>query len=215
MRGPAETDSTRQSLKSPLLIVASCFALGVFLAHPRHQPLADVMQSVSLLLASAGTCSLAGLVLLGSGWPKVSGLLALIGFAVAGSASSFLFEARFPPNHVRYLATSGVDLSDPIRLEGILVSTPIRNAYGVQFDVKATHVEVGDPKTGGITHPTTGKVRVRLETSSDPAAWSEIESLHLQYGDAIRALVRLRRPKNHQNPGSFDFRWWMESFEDL
>jgi len=215
MRGPAETDSTRHPLKSPLLIIASCFALGVLLADPRHQPLADVIPSVGILLASAGTCCLAGLALLRSGWPKVSGLLALIGFAVAGSASSFLFEARFPPNHVRYLATAGVDLSDPIRLEGILVSTPIRTAYGLQFDIQATKVEVGDPKKGGIPHPITGKVRLRLETSSDLEAWSQIGSMQLQYGDSIRALARLRRPKNYQNPGSFDFRWWTESFEDL
>jgi competence protein ComEC len=211
-------DSEREApppFKSPLLVVASSFALGILLVHPEHARAAEIIPEASLLLAAAGACLLTGIGLLRAGWPKISGLLALTGFVIAGSTSSLLFEGRFPPNHVRHLATSGIDLADPIRLEGVLISTPLRTPYGLQFDIQATRVEGDRPEAGGTTHPVTGKVRLRLETSSDPAAWSQIESMRLQYGDSIRALARLRRPKSYRNPGSFNFRGWMESIEDI
>ncbi len=210
----SESEAIRP-VRSPLLYVASSFALGILLVHPEQKPLGEIIGDIGLLLVSAGVCFLTGLVMLRSEWPKVSALLALAGFVVAGSASSFLFEARFPPNHVRHLATSGIDLTDPIRLEGVLVSTPLRTPYGLQFDIETKAVEVARSKTSVTTRPAEGKVRLRLETSNDPAAWSEIESQHLQYGDRIRALARLRHPKNYRNPGSFDFRWWMKSIEDV
>lgn len=211
-------DSEREApppFKSPLLVVASSFALGILLAHPEHVPLAEIIREASLLLATGAACLLTGIISLRAGWPKISGVLAIAGFTIAGSTSSLLFEGRFPPNHVRHLATSGIDLADPIRLEGVLISAPLRTPYGLQFDIQATRVEADNPEAGGRTRPVTGKVRLRLETSGDPAAWSQIESMRLQYGDSIRALARLRQPRSYRNPGSFNFRWWMESIEDI
>ena len=37
----------------------------------------------------------------------------------------------------------------------------------------------------------------------------------IQFGDEIQTLVRLRQPHIYQNPGSFDFRRWMEDIEDI
>ena len=189
--------------------------MGIFLVHSQRQPLSQVIGQISWLLAFAGVCLLSGLLVLRSGWPKISALLALIGFVAAGSASSLLFAARFPPHHVRYLANSGIDLTGPIRLGGVLVSTPLRTPYGLQFDVDARKVEIDRPNLGITTRAVEGKVRLRLNASNDPAAWANIDLLHLQYGDRIRALASLRRPRIYRNPGSFDFRWWMESFEDV
>ena len=39
--------------------------------------------------------------------------------------------------------------------------------------------------------------------------------LEIHFGDEIRSLVWLRRPHIYQNPGSFDFRRWMEDIEDI
>ena len=39
--------------------------------------------------------------------------------------------------------------------------------------------------------------------------------VEIQFGDEIQTLVRLRKPHIYQNPGSFDFRRWMEDIEDL
>ncbi len=202
-------------MKSPLLLLASCFALGIFSAHPEHLPLSELIRDITFLLSSAGVFLVLGLLLLRTNWWLPSFLLALVGFTIAGATTSFLFEVRFPPSHVRYLTSSGIDLADPVRLEGVLISTPMRTAYGLQFDVEAKSIEVESFENPAQLHSSTGKIRLRLETSQDPEVWTVIDSLHLQYGDAIRALVRLRRPRIYQNPGSFDFRHWMESVEDL
>src|SRR6266700_1597973 len=115
-------------MKSPLLLLASFFALGIFFAHPERLPLGDLIRDVTLLLASGGFCLLFGLICLSRKWWLPASLLALAGFAIAGAATAFLFEARFPPNHVRNLKSSEIDLADPIRLEGVLVSAPLRTA---------------------------------------------------------------------------------------
>ena len=62
-----------------------------------------------------------------------------------------------------------------------------------------------------------GRIRLRLEAgdAASGASWATIESLQLKHGDDLRTFVRLRRPRVYQNPGSFDFRRWMESIEDV
>jgi competence protein ComEC len=142
-------------------------------------------------------------------------LFALIGFALAGVIASFMFEARFPPNHVRNLKSAGIDLADPVRMEGVLVSTPIHTRYGIQFDLGARSIEVGRPGNQTESRFWTGTIRVRLEASGESGAWPAINALHLQIGDAIRALVRLQKPQVYQNPGSFDYRHWLQSTEDV
>jgi predicted membrane metal-binding protein len=193
-------------LRSPLAALAACIALGILLG--RLKPAG--VGVIPVLIVTGGICLLAGLFLLRAGWRRAPFLAALAGFVVAGATAAHLFEFRFPPYHVSRLATSGVDLDDPVRLQGRLVSTPQRTSYGLQFDVDVQRVE-----SRGQVHPTTGKVRLRLQTSEDPEASAAADSLHLQYGDAIRTMVRLRRPRIYQNPGSFDFRRWMESIEDV
>ncbi len=213
-------------MKSPLLALASCFALGIVCARCWRLP------SIPFLLASAGVCMLVGLIALGdhprpagagkdrhyessAGRHTASLALVLAGFVFAGAAAARLFEIRFPPNHISHMAVSGIDLSGPIRLEGYLVSSPLRTSYGLQFDVEATSLEAARLENRGQVHPLMGKVRLRLQLSEDPEVSAAAESLHLRYGDSIRALVRLRRPRIYRNPGSFDFRRWMESIEDL
>src|SRR5579859_7527513 len=182
-------------MKSPLLVLASFFALGIFLARPEHLLLSESIRDIALLLACGGISIICGLIFLKAGWWRASFLLALAGFAIAGATTAFLFEFRFPPNHVRYLASSGIDIAAPVRLEGVLVSTPIRTTYGLDFDMEARGIEVGNSESRAQLHPLTGRIRMRLETSEDPTAWSVIESLHLQLGDSIRALVQLSRPR--------------------
>jgi competence protein ComEC len=148
--------------------------------------------------------------MLRGGWQRVSLVLALIGFLAAGASAGCLFDYRFPPNHVSKLAARGFDLHDPIRLQGRLISTPIRTAYGLQFDLEAERAE-GRERFYDLT----GKVRLRLQGSEHPEISALLDSLRLQYGEVIRVLVPLRKPRAYQNPGSFDFRRWMESTEDI
>jgi competence protein ComEC len=202
-------------VKSPLLLLACSFALGIFLAHPERLLLSDLIRDITVLLTAGGFCLLIGLICLGRKWWLPSSVLALAGFAIAGAATAFLFEARFPPNHVRNLKSSGIDLSDPVRVEGVLVSSPLRTADALKFEMDARSIEAGSFETGPHTRPLRGNIQIRLEASRDLAAWPDIEAMRLQYGDRIRAMIQLRRPHIYQNPGGFDFRLWMESVEDL
>jgi len=200
------TGSKTGCMKSPLLLLAASFGLGIFLVGSGH---ANGFV-LSALPAGVGVCLLAGLLMLRAGWERFSLLLALIGFLAAGACAGGLFEYRFPPNHVSKLAAQGVDLQDPIRLQGRVISTPIRTGYGLQFDLETERAEARER-----SYDLSGKVRLRLQASEVPEISALLDSLRLQYGDAIRVLVRLRKPRIYQNPGSFDFRRWMESTEDV
>lgn len=205
---PREADPPRQLelLRSPLLLLATFFGLGIVAV--RSETVSWL--AIALVLAIGGTCLLAGLVALRGGWHKVSSLLALAGFVAAGVGTSFLFQLRFPPNHVSHAATLGVDLTDPVRLEGQLTSEPLRTAYGVQFDVAVRRLE-----SRRRSHVVSGRVRLRLQVPGDLESLSIADSLRLGYGDSIRTLVLLRKPQIYRNPGSYDFRRWMESVQDV
>ena len=200
------SESEAGRIRCPLLLVAASFGLGIFLVGSGHAN----WFVLGALPACVGLCLLAGLFLLRAGSERACLLLALIGFLTAGAFAGCLFEYRFPPNHVSKLAAQGVDLQDPIRLEGQVISTPIRTAYGLQFDLETQRAESRER-----SYDLAGKVRLRLQASENPEISALLDSLRLQYGEVIRVLVRLRKPRTYQNPGSFDFRRWMESTEDI
>ena len=141
-------------MKAPLLALAACFALGIALARPdplvSHATIADPVRAVPMLLGCAATCLLAGLVILRARRQLAATVLAFAGFVFAGAAGMRLFEFRFPPGHVShlgsYLGAGGFDLSQPVRLDGRLISDPQRTPYGSQFDVEATRLETEGPR---------------------------------------------------------------------
>ncbi len=186
--------------------MTASFALGILLVGSVH---ASSLAAAGLPICS-GACLLAGLLVLRAGWERVSLLLALLGFLGAGASAGCLFAYRFPPNHVSELAARGFDLQEPIRLKGHIVSTPLRTDYGLQFDLETERAQ-----SRAVSHNVTGKVRLRLEGSERAESWAFLDGLNLQYGEAVRVTVRLRKPRIYQNPGSFDFRRWMESTEDI
>jgi len=187
--------------------VAASFALGIAgarvgLATP---------QAVPYLLVSAAVLLLAALVALRRGWYGVAMLAGLTGYVSTGAAAAILFEFRFPPQHVSRLATWGVDLEDAVRLEGYLVSNVQQTSYGLQMDLEVARLE-----SGNRSYRTSGKVRLRVLMPEDTGAWPHASSLlQIEHGDSIRVLARLRKPRVYGNPGSFDFRRWMESIEDI
>jgi len=223
-------------VKNPLLWLASCFALGIVVVRPGQsgQFLAvHSARSIPFTLLAGSLCLLAGLIALRQCWQRTAAGLALTGFVFAGATAAMLFEFRFPPDHASRLADS--DLSAPISIEGRLATTPIRTAYGLQFDLELAAVQSGGRNNRGSDRDApsvgtasgrraSGKIRLRLEASGDAAhsadsadstSWAAIDALRLERGDVIRAVARLRRPRVYKNPGSFDFRRWMESIEDV
>ncbi len=201
----AQAPEENRALKArnPLLITAASFALGIYLASLGR---ADLFL-IEVLPFAVGFCLLTGLLVLRAGWKRVSLVLLLTGFLAAGASAARLFAHRFPLNHIsRY----EFDPEEPVRLEGQVVSTPVITNYGLQFDFEAVRADWGKQ-----SHDLTGEVRVHIPASAEPELAEAMDSLHLQYGDNIRALMRLRRPQVYRNPGSFNFREWMQSSEDI
>ncbi|MGD1101161.1 MAG: ComEC/Rec2 family competence protein [Terriglobia bacterium] len=205
MPDPLPNNKPRAAFKGPLAALAASFALGIVWAHSF-----PATAGFYGFLASAAACILVGLILLRAGWGRTAVWFALASLMLTGVGAARRWDQRFPPNHVRYLESVGVNLDDPVRLEGRVISTPYRTGYGLQFDVEARQIE-------SLTHhyPVTGKVRLRVQGSEDRDASDGSGPLEIQFGDVIQTLVRLRQPHIYQNPGSFDFRRWMEDIEDL
>lgn len=191
-------------MKCPLLLLASCFALGILAAHRWTG-----MQNTGFLLAAAGVCLLVGLLLLRVNSLGTSCAFGAAGFVLVGALAFGIFQNRFPPRDIHNLSKWGVDLKS-VELEGVVASVPIRTAYGFGFDLDCQGIQ-----SGGRRRAVQGKVQIRLFVPADSRSWNAADALDLHYGDAIRAPVRLRKPTAYQNPGSFDFRWWMEAIRDV
>jgi competence protein ComEC len=198
--------SASPAFKSPLLAVAVCLALGIVFAKLDHL----TMVAASHLLAGAGVCLVAGLAVLRPNWRRASALLAVVGFIFSGAAAAPLFELRFAPNHIRHLAEWGIDANSTLQVEGVVVTTPRLTPYGDEFDLESRRL-----LRGSGARLVTGKIRLRLADANDPDSTEATSNLNLEYGDFIRAPVRLRRPHVYRNPGEFDYARYMESIEDL
>jgi competence protein ComEC len=210
MSRQAYEERTRGFLTAPFLALSACFALGIAGAGARHVSLAETISIVPLLLAAAGACMLAGLIFLHRRRETFAGVLALGGFILAGAAAARLFEFRYPPQHVSHLEDLGLDLRDPVRISGRLVSSPLETRSGQQFDLELTGIE-----DRGQLHPLSGKVRLWLRRGADARSLALEDALHLRYGGSIRALAELERPRVYRDPGVFNFRRWMESIHDI
>jgi len=193
-------------MKCPLLILAVCFALGILAAHL----LAPDFAGISLLIAAASACLLLGLISLRRERIRISACLALAGFVFAGMAAAAGFQYRFLPNDVHYLSGWGVDLKRSVETEGMIASNPIRSHNSFRFDLECRRIE-----HGGEWRKVRGKIQVRLFTPANAQSWAAIEALGLHYGNLIQAPVRFEKPGVYQNPGSFDFRWWLQAINDI
>jgi competence protein ComEC len=205
-----QADAEREFLTAPLVALSASFALGIVVADAPRASLAGTLVAVPLQLCFAGACMLAGLILTRAEWPRLAGVLALAGFILSGSAAAQLFQFRFSDRHLSHLEWLGIDLHTPVRVSGRIVTLPFARPSGLQFDLDVSAIE-----DRGQVYPMTGKVRVVLRRGQGVQAADLSEALSLSYGDSIRALVKLDRPRTYRNPGVFDFRRWMDSIHDI
>lgn len=193
-------------MKNPLLILAGCFALGILGAYV----LVPDFRELPLLLAASSACLLFGLLALRQNRMVLSACLVLAGFVVAGMAASVSFQNRFPPDDIHYLADWGTSLKKSIETEGIIVNNPVRGNSSFRFDLACRRI-----KRDGRWRNVQGKVQVRLFIPAKAHSWAIADAMNLRYGDLIRAPVRFERPRVYRNPGSFDFRWWLQAIKDI
>jgi competence protein ComEC len=188
-------------MKSPMLLIAGFFALGILLEHPQRW-------GIMPLFGVTVVCLLAAVASLLKRRNRAAAASLLMGFAGAGAATQALFQCRFPADHIRYLAAWGFDPAMPLDLEGTVGTGLVHTPSGLEFDLSAARAS-----QNGRAHPATGKVRVRARSAEQfeitQGGWK------LRFGDPVRASVRLWRPRTHRNPGGFDYGAWMESIQDI
>ena len=188
-------------MKAPVFLCACFFAAGIMLVHDARLPL-------SLCLMACGVFELLGLFLWHRKREAAAALLALAGFTFAGASAATLFVYRFPANDVSHFTDQAIDLSRPVRIQGVLCTDPLRTPGGLQFDLDARRAWIK-----GKTYSIAGKIRLRV-LNGEKAAVTGGE-FALRYGDTIIAPARLERPENYANPGGFDYRQWLESVQDI
>lgn len=193
-------------MKNPLLFLAFCFALGILIAHL----LLPGFAALPLLLVAAAGCLLCGLIFLRGDRTRISACFALAGFVLAGIASTVSFQNRFLPNDIHNLAGWGLNLETPVKAEGIIVTNPIRGHNSFRFDLECRRIE-----RAGRWRKVRGKVQVRIFVPANTRSWKAADALDLRYGDLVRAPVRFEKPMVYRNPGSFDFRGWLEDVKDI
>jgi competence protein ComEC len=194
-------------MRSPLLVLAAFFALGVLGAACVQSQWTTQPATAGLLLAFGGVFGLTGLVALRQGCVWLPTIAVLAGFAAAGGAAELLFPFRFGPDHISRIEERGVNVGRPALLEGSLAAEPLREPEGTEFDLDVVAVE-----QDGRRQTVTGRVRIWLEA---PYATSDQTPLVLESGDWVRVRTELRHPRSYRNPGSFDYRGWLESIQDI
>jgi predicted membrane metal-binding protein len=191
--------------KSPLAALAACFGLGIL-----WERWLQSMPGAPTLLAASATVILFGLIMLRANRGRTAMSLVLVSMTLTGASDAIRWEHRFPANHVRYLPSLGLNLDAPLGLTGRVLSAPAPTAHGTQFDLEVQRAE-----SGTRSLEVRGKVRLRVQ-GYDERMDSSGRPLQVQFGDTIHAVAaRLYPPHTDQNPGSFNYREWMEDIEDL
>ena len=187
-----------------LLWVAVAFAGGIVLGEIFRLPL-------SAASAGGAFCLLAGLLAARRGRRRTGFALSLLGFTAAGVLSWSLFPFRFSSDHISHLVKSGA-LPDEkaVTLKGWVSTLPLGDPRSVRIDLELLEID-----HEGRPLPVKGKVRLRAFADPTSEKSAAAQALSFGYGDVIRARVRLRRPRNFANPGSFDYRRRLENIDDI
>ncbi len=175
-------------MNHPLLIFAIALAAGIFAA--MRLP----FRPLECLLAA----SIAWLLALAAVWlrkEKTAVAASLLGAFCVGTF--FLFdEQSYRPRDdiVRLVKEGAVDLSEPVRLTGWVVSSPEPREFSEAFDLAVERIE-------SLNHAYVASGTVRLYHYLRSA---EEPPLALRYGERLTVLLRLRPVRGFHNPGSFD-----------
>lgn len=183
-------------MRAPLLPAVAAFVLGLALY-------ADVSASPAWLFLLALIAALTGGVAWWRRWLKAALALTVLGYFWVGASLVRLDALDIPLTRVDQLIAAGkIDLSEPVRVEGWLRREPTRNGpattYWLELEA-VTSRQLRQAAAGGV----------RLSYFHPPAGVPQSPLPELHYGDRVELLVNLQEPRNHRNPGSFDWRaYW-------
>jgi len=183
-------------MRSPLLPTALAFAAGIALyADVADSPRTLFLLTLAVLLAAALTWRRRCL--------RTTLALTLLGYFLLGASLVRLDHARVSPNRIDQLVAAGyIDLQQPLRVEAWLRREPTRNGPFTTY-----YLELEGVTSRQRHHRASGGIRLSYSHPPQDVPQSPLPELH--YGDRVELLVRLQRPQNYQNPGSFDWRdYW-------
>jgi len=175
-------------MKQPLVAPLAALAAGIWAAQFAEFTLWETLLSVGLLAALA----LAALRLRAG----LTGAAAcLCGFFLTGALLASLPRPGDPLDDpiliTRVLEREQADLDDPIRLRGWVREPPEDLGDADRLVLETESIFRDTPARGGV------RVTVNRLPGAPP--------LRLVYGQRVEFLARLRRLRNFQNPGGFDF----------
>ena len=185
-------------MRRPLVSLVVGFLAGIAVA--RYLPLSPLVWLIGGLLAA-----LAALLFAAYDRPLVATMFLLPLFLALGAARFDVELRLLPPHHIDHLPDEL--LAQPLTVEGIVASPtdpPAGETRGVVdepdrvrflLDLRSIWIEDREVHV-------TGRVRITLLR---PAALPA-------YGERIRALFRLRKPRGYRNPGGFDYPGYLRTF---
>lgn len=186
-------------MKLPSLWLVGCFAAGILFSRALAAPYSI---PPGILLTAAAALLLLGAIPLQRSFLISSAALGLAAWVCLGAASARLEQLSVPVNLASALIDSGkLDSSVALRWRGRLRSDPLALPWGTRYEVILQEVE----SAGEIT-PVSGGLRATLykndaNLGSPPRA---------RAGDRVEILARALPVRNFGNPGSFDFRGYLE-----
>ena len=171
-------------IKQPLVAPLAALALGVAASQLTEFSFTETLLSVALF----GVLAWLGLR---NGASRAGLAACLAGFFVCGAMLGSRPKDVDPQRVDRVWSGGRDEVGDPVRLRGWVRRPPEFVGYGDRFILEVETVFADSAATGGVN------VTVYREPD-DPA-------LALPYGTRVELLARLRKPRNFQNPGRFDY----------
>lgn len=174
----------------PLVPLAAAFCVGIALEYALALRPAAWTTTVALLLLLGGGAWWGGMRRLLS----ASLILAFVGLGGQGMAAALFGD---PAHHLSRVPDP--TLSSPVPLEGWVVGPPdprpadardTGDPERTRFVVEVTRLRLGEAWVAAAG-------RARLTVIGEPP--------EAAYGDEIRGIFRLRRPRRFDNPGAFDY----------
>lgn len=163
----------------PIIPILISYLLGLtagyYLDLPLHIPILLLFISASLASAS----------ILIRKRPLIFFSFSMLSLFILGFARmNALLDPYLPENHISNIASD-----EPLTLEGKISSSPYLGLDKTRLSIDLSTLYAGD-----IPSPVTGKLLLTM---------GEKET-GLRYGETIRFLAKVKRPRNFHNPGGFD-----------
>ncbi|MBI3667403.1 MAG: DUF4131 domain-containing protein, partial [Acidobacteria bacterium] len=170
-------------MKYPLVAPLAAFAAGIVAAQYATFSFRELSVPILLLLA---------LALLGLRWgaSRAVGAACLAGFVLAGALWASLPAPVDPDLLSSVIEREKRDPGDPVRLRGWVRVPPTVRQDRDQFVLALESLGQSTRVRGGV------RVTVVRRVGEPP--------VELHYADHIEFFARLRRPRNFENPGSFN-----------